>query len=174
MYDLYRRGLFGNRLRVWFNFQEFLDSGFVGTVGLRYRKQTLNAPTQRMHSSEVEGALQALEHQGWDSSAFAICETDEGHDRHFYGEVAKSERYMDLTYTTVNKTSRLALKEETLHASGLKALYLLKTYMDSCSFEDIMTLQETYPDSIIEFTVYKDDLGNCPHRNTIIWEVRNY
>lgn len=57
---------------------------------------------------------------------------------------------------------------------GLVALGMLKSRCDANSYEDLMELLDEYPDSTIEFAVYEVNLGVIPHRNTIIFEVRNY
>lgn len=59
-------------------------------------------------------------------------------------------------------------------ATGLKAEVLLKGAMSPGSYEDFQILRETYPDHVIEFTVYDAPVGDIPHRNTIVWEVRLY
>ena len=35
-YELYKRGLYGNKLRTWYSLEEFIESGYNGTVSLRY------------------------------------------------------------------------------------------------------------------------------------------
>ena len=40
--------------------------------------------------------------------------------------------------------------------------------------EQLMNLDDIFPDSIIEFSAYNTQVGNIPNRNTIFWEVRNY
>ncbi len=50
----------------------------------------------------------------------------------------------------------------------------LKQIMTAIDYEDINELLDTFPDAVIEFSVYNQQVGNCPNRKTIIWEVRNY
>jgi len=79
-----------------------------------------------------------------------------------------------LLYSIVKKPMNIALKEEPKHAHGLEALSLLKTNLWSQSYTDLMDLLDIYSESVIEFGAYDLAVGDLPHRNTIIWEVRNY
>lgn len=58
--------------------------------------------------------------------------------------------------------------------TGLKAKLILQENLSPKSYDDIQELLEIYKDHIIEFENYKINLGNIPHRNTLIWEVRKY
>lgn len=50
----------------------------------------------------------------------------------------------------------------------------LKQIMTDQDYEDINELLESFPNAVIEFSVYNRVVGDCPNRKTIIWEVRNY
>ena len=60
------------------------------------------------------------------------------------------------------------------HRGYLETKILLDTYMDPSSRDDLDSLFDLYPDSAIELTTFDINVGQFPHRNTIIWEVRNY
>ena len=79
-----------------------------------------------------------------------------------------------LTYSTIKKPMNPALKEETKYAAGLNALLLLKKSLCPSSFDNLETLLDIYPESVIEFGAYEVNVGVIPNRNTLIWEVRNY
>jgi hypothetical protein len=46
--------------------------------------------------------------------------------------------------------------------------------MDPSSRDDLDALFDLYPDAAVEFACFPHNLGIFPHRNTVIWEVRNY
>lgn len=57
---------------------------------------------------------------------------------------------------------------------GVSAKVILEGVCDTNSYEDIRELLTLYPGHVVEFTVCSRLLGNLPHRNTVIWEVRKY
>ncbi len=59
-------------------------------------------------------------------------------------------------------------------ATGLKAKIVLEQYLNPSDYDCIMELLDIYQDHIIEFSIFEKFVGNISHRNTIIWEVRNY
>ncbi len=60
------------------------------------------------------------------------------------------------------------------HVTGLRSLMLLRAAMTTDSYEDFQILLDQYPEHVIEFGCYGINCGDCPGRNTIIWEVRRY
>jgi hypothetical protein len=66
---------------------------------------------------------------------------------------------------------RLALAEETLHATGLKAKIILESLLDPTSYDAIIDLLEKYDGHVIEFSCWERKVGI---RRTMIWEVRDY
>ena len=60
------------------------------------------------------------------------------------------------------------------HCMGVSAIMLLKRHLNPNSLADLLTLLDQYPDSVVELSATNICLGVLPHRNAIIWEVRNY
>lgn len=79
-----------------------------------------------------------------------------------------------LEYTTVKKPWGEAFAEGQVSVQGLRALYLLREWFDPASYDDLMTLFDQYPDSVVEFSVLEEYGGTVPGRNVLIWEVRDY
>lgn len=97
------------------------------------------------------------------------------HDKQtLQGEVQLSERWLDLRYTFVKKPMRESLAEQELYASGLKAIWLLKTYFDPASYDWLQHLFDAYPGHVIEFSCFSVNWGTIPNRNTVVWECRLY
>ena len=101
----------------------------------------------------------------------AMCPTEK---TIIQGELQQSVDYIDLTYTTVVAPMRDALRKETKHANGIRAVNLLKWGMDPASYDWLSELLSLYPDHIVEFTCLAVCWGTVPNRNTIFWEIRKY
>lgn len=79
-----------------------------------------------------------------------------------------------LYYSTYPDVMRRSLELGGQEVTGLRADYILKHYLDPCSYVDLRELLVSYPEHAIEFTVFNQDVGVFPHRNTVIWEARDY
>jgi hypothetical protein len=88
------------------------------------------------------------------------------------GEVQRGVGGLDLTYTTVTKPMRDALREKTEHIHGIQATRLLQYFMNEYSWDWLLTLLDRYPDHVIEFSVYGCEWGTVPGHNTVFWEIR--
>lgn len=90
------------------------------------------------------------------------------------GYVYRGVRGLELDYNlTPGINMRQAMKYP-LHAHGLKALEIIRWACDPSDYDDLMALLDEYDDHVVEFTAYQISVGNCPRRNTVIWEVRKY
>ena len=90
------------------------------------------------------------------------------------GEAMRSAQHgWSFTLSYEKRPMRMSLGNSALHAGPIY-LSVLRGLMTPSSYDDFETLFETYPDSVVEFSVYSRNVGTLPYRNTIIWEVRNY
>ena len=184
MYDLYQRGLFGNRLKDWPTPWACLDDpNRPSIVGIRYRGLVKNAPCiPHISIDQLENVVARLSLDGWEPSRMLTCESFPNHARTIQGEVCRSENFYDLRYSDVQLMMRDAFRIETKYARGLEAKILLEHYMDPASYDDLMDIFEMYDSATVdpydnsvavEFTCLNTDIGVCPGRNTLIWEVRH-
>lgn len=60
------------------------------------------------------------------------------------------------------------------HWEGVAARHLLRRHMNPNSFEDMLAAFEKWPGHVYEFSACNKTFGSVPHRNCVIWEVRNY
>jgi hypothetical protein len=51
---------------------------------------------------------------------------------------------------------------------------VLGSLLSPSSREDLRELAGRFPAAVIEFSAYSRKVGVLPHRNTLIWEVREY
>lgn len=167
----YQAGEFGNRSPTWNTYAQFLRDRYTGLVHIRNRiqgaKTWYNVP-----ASQVGFKLDQIVNEGWNRSLLYFSGMAPTEKTTFQGEVVQSTDYLDLFYSHVPLPMRDSLLQGGKQVSGLKALGLMKTYMDPSSFDWVQELLEEYPGHVIEFSCYSVNWGTVPHRNTVIWEVR--
>lgn len=175
MYPLYEAGKFGNKLESWSSVDEYLSSGSPKSVGLRYKGQTGGLWFQSyLKPTEVRAVADRWLTEGAKESLIVVSEAAPDEYIIAQGEVCRYLWGLELRYSTVKTAMRKALATEQHHARGLRAKMLLESWMSPGSLNDLNELLDTYPDAVIEFSTFSIELGSCPHRNTLIWEVRNY
>jgi hypothetical protein len=175
MYGLLLSGAFGNTIRAW-TYDEWLrESNKPSHAGFRYCSHKLHGPCLTgLYIGQLEIALESYEKAGWPKRDAIIGEELPNHRRIFQGEVCISERGYDLTYTTQALPMRPAMAQEQLYADGISALVLMRRFIDPQSLSEIVDLSAEHDNAVVEFTTCSIDVGMIPHRNTVIWEVRNY
>jgi hypothetical protein len=57
--------------------------------------------------------------------------------------------------------------------SGVAAKMVLRRHMNENSWDDFNVLLEQYPGHVYEMTTMNICFGTVPHRNTVLWEVRD-
>lgn len=60
------------------------------------------------------------------------------------------------------------------HWTGTAARMVLSRHLNENSRDDLWALVGAYPDHVVELSALDRCLGTVPHRNGIVWEVRNY
>jgi len=171
-------GAFGNTVEQWDTKEKLFASGFTGNVYIRIRGGRVGGVfIKNLPICKVAKKVAQLVKKGhsekdlyfgeWISPKLAIMNC----------ELCRSERYLELRYSRLKMTQREAFrmtgKLQAKNAHGLTAEYILRSVTDEWSFNVIMELLEKYPDSVIEFTIYKRSHGTIG-RDIIFWEVRNY
>jgi hypothetical protein len=159
---MYQKGLFGNRIATWTSINDFYKSGYNGKVTLRDKNQQGGLCQYNVDSKDVPKS---------DSIVINISAPDEF--LLFQGEITRSKDYLYL-FASCEKTKMRDALKSAIGFTGLDVVRLLKMSMTPSSYDDLQDLFELYPDSIIELGVYSINVGLLPHRNTLIWEVRNY
>lgn len=168
----YQAGRLGNRAPTWNTLTEFLASGYRGKVHLRNR--IAGGPTQyNVPATLVELFLQDFLDVHKLSISDIYVSGMAPHDKNvLQGEVRRSERGLDLIYSTQpGLPMRDALREYTKQATGLGALCLLRAAMDANSFDWLQILFDEYPDHVVEFSSFSIPWGTL-NWNTCFWELR--
>jgi len=117
----------------------------------------------------------SLWRQQADPSKWYVSEMAPHHLGTAQGEVQRSVNHLDLTITTGKLPMREALLTDyTTFVTGLRAVMLLRHFMNDKSYEWLEYLLETYPDHVVEFTCFSRCWGTVPGYNTVFWETRLY
>jgi len=166
-------GEFGNKLRTWPYVEYFRRNICCPEAGLRYSDPRGGGACFEAHIPHyaVHDRIVAWEFMGRNLDNIMVCEEAPDHRLVVNGE------YHDVYgfhFSRVKKPMRAALKEGGRCASVPRARLMLRQAMTPSSWTDFEELTETYPEHVIELSVYECMLGVLPGRNTIIWEVRNY
>lgn len=174
-YKAYNLGLYGNKLKTWDNLDKLKASGIREGICVRYKVPGNNWTWFNIDYAEVLANIHyAIEEEFADATLFTFNEVGPDEQIVLQGEVMRSIRGLDLTYSQESSIMHRFAMKTAKHADGLQAVGLLQKHLSPSSYDDLMELLSLYQDSIIEFTTYTIDVGNCRGRNTIMWEVRNY
>lgn len=174
-YALYETGFFGNKAITWKNLSEVIESGWKGKICIRGRKGVPRSFVKyNVAVEEAKKIIEEFKSNGIKQSDLTFNQLMPDDKLILQGEVTIGFNGIDLHYTTIKKPMNIALKEESINISGLRARILLENTMCSESFESIIELLYMFPGNVIEFSVYSIGVGIIDNRNTIIWEVRNY
>lgn len=185
---LYKSGKFGNYGVDWTTPQKAREDGFKGLVMLRSKKPASLWCAPNLSLDEAESRIEDAVSLGEDRNQFyvsAMLSDQESHTT-IQGEVFRSPLGLTLNYTTSPKPMRLALREQSLHAHGAAAHYILRSYLDWDSYDQLIQMIDNdyselcnngWPTShVVEFTTFDCPVGvNADNlRNTMFWEVRAY
>lgn len=174
MYDLYEKGLLGNRPRIWKNLDELMaDTSYDGKVSIRYKDPAFQYKKYYVPKAQVPEVIAAIP-AVVNHKLFTFNESMPDDKLVLQGEVGYTPFGFELFYNT---EKNIAMRDAMLRgkrATMLEARIRLQTAMDPSSYDDLWALLDTYEDAAVEFSTYSIDVGVYPHRNTVFWEVRNY
>jgi hypothetical protein len=167
-YRLWRAGLLGNRPRTWPTYEALLASGYVGTVTIRSVGAAGGKTRYRVPLAEVPEYLKT-----WVGTP-TFNESAPDDMLVIQGEVMRSETGLVLAYDTTPDMPMNVARHQFRTAGPLYAKLLLDHHLSPASRDDLNAIWDLYPDAVIEFSTYSVKVGDQPHRNTLIWEVRDY
>jgi hypothetical protein len=178
MSRLYHDGKFGNHIATFPDLLELnraVDRGYSEPVTLRYRGESggkfcaYNVAPDELASTVVDWVRRGAEFGKIYANGYIQSDLIT-----FQAEIQHGYRGYDIRYSTAALPMREALAFDQEHAHGLRALGILRHYLCPNSFADLEALFDIYPDSVVETTTVRGNIGVIPHRNTVFWEVRNY
>jgi hypothetical protein len=180
-YRLWQGGAFGNKLRAWETLDAWRASRTPGPVAIRVREGLGGGlclydvfPADGLHISlaaQVAGV-------SWDS---LMANEMAPHTEILQGEYLNDVCTIDgeiqvghFFHSRVRLRMRDALKVAPQVAHGLRADLMIREAMTPASYEDWRELLVRYPGHVLEVSIYENCLGDLPHRNALVWEVRKY
>ena len=175
----YAKGEFGNHSPTWKALDRWLlDQRIPGTnprALFHIRNRVAGGPTwYNLLAREVVTTWGKITANGVDPSTLYISAMAPSEKTIFQGEVSRGVWSYELTYTTVAKPMREALKEQTHVARGIIAITLLRKFLCERSYDWLMYLLDNYEGHVVEFSTYSVEWGTLPGYNTVFWEVRKY
>jgi hypothetical protein len=177
-FAIYEKGGFGNKLRTWDHVNDFvLGAGrnYAGTVSMRYKGTGGAWTAYNVKPGDVIDTAIKWVAEGADFNWIVVNESAPDDLLTIQGEIILWPDGLNFLWNTAKVKMRTAMQVGFEHnAVGLRALMMLKHYCSPSSYDDLMELFDLYPNSAIEFSVYKISLGDTRGRNTIVWECRNY
>lgn len=167
MYKILAQGGFGNCVKQYNSLEEFQQSGYDRLVGIRsLRRGGLFIPYVK--PEDVKTHLNKF------PEGYNISPMQDDKRIRVQGELFRDESGLRLFCSFVQEPMRAALKKGGQQYSNLEALRILKRNFWPSSYDDIMELLDDYDGHVVEFSCYSIPVGSLPHRNVIIWEVRQY
>lgn len=178
---LWQAGVFGNKLRSWETIREWRLSNYRGPVALRCREGRGAGPCiYDVVPGEVCQAIEELQARGAREGDIMVNEMSPNIEI-LQGEYLNDVREINgeviwgyFLHSRLRMRMRHALQLAPAVSCGLKSDLLLRQAMTTASYEDWQELLERYPGHVLEVSVYDRCLGDCPGRNALVWEVRQY
>jgi len=173
----YQKGEFGNAGPTWLTVQDWLDdpqghgtTGWNGPRLFHLRNKVPGGPT--FYDLTVNQVLSKVEALQSSISDFYLSEMAPTSQTLIQGEVKRGLMGLELRYSQERMTMRAALQTSQETTAGLRAVFLLRKYLDASSYDWLMELLDLYQNHIVEFSTYSVCWGTLPNRNTVFWEVR--
>lgn len=180
-FDLWEAGVLGNRTMIWHDVEDALASGSpkigfreVGKTGGGLWELVVRAPNRDDYAKTVREVATRWRMQG---RRFILDNSVPNEKSTMQGEVCRTYQGLQ-SFLAIGRglpPMRLSIAAGLhAHRNGCETNLLLDQYMDPSSRDDLRDLMDLYPDAAIEFTCFSVNVGNLPHRNTILWETRDY
>lgn len=177
-YKLFERGVFGNRSLTWPTLADWQQSGYQGTIAIR-TKGVGTRCDYHIRPEDVVARYEDFLAQGYAPEQCHFSQMAVDSTIVAQGEVLRSYRGLELTYSREQVPMRQALAKSTETAVGLQADLLLRRFCCERGYAWITELLEEWPTEVnqcspvIEWSAYSVPLGTLGWR-TVIWELRGY
>jgi len=175
-YTAYSSGLYGNKLRTWSSYEEYLESGFNGLVVIRYLGSIGGKYCYyNLKKEDVLLKINCILKDGGELNRIIINEQAPDQSILVQGEYWNgADNLHYFMYSDVKLQMRDALREKRLYSTGYRTLLMFRYLMTPSSYEDFEVICGMFPDHVIELSIYSVCVGDIVGRNTLCWEVRKY
>ncbi len=179
MYRALSRGDFGNTIPQFYSVESWLasdDCYRFALWGVRSSRVSSHTKT-RMFVPRDEVADYANQHfaDGVNISCMvdAVCEITA------WLEVYESETGLvvqGIEHPPKGLSWREGMRNPALLKTwnGIAAKQILRKHLNANSLDDLDIVLSRYPGHVVEMSAVDRCVGTVPHRNAIVWEVRNY
>ena len=174
---LWHDGTFGNKAGDWRTYGELEESGFKGTVAIRYCGIGHGSLfIKDLKVEQVKAELNKAYSQGWSLNDLYILEQiSPSQVRYLVNmEVIRTELGLAVFYSRVNDLMRDSLRAGGQQIFGLRAEMLLKYLLTPVDYDELMYLLDRFPDHAIEVSGFDRSVGTMSNHRMIVWEVRKY
>jgi hypothetical protein len=182
-YKLCHAGGYGNRIRQWPSYAALKSSDYKDQVAMRVRMGGGGGGPSAFHipQENVPGMMRLwCDTYGISPDQFEFTEMADS-PRILQGEYRNDVVEVDgcvvhgvFRHSFKSGPMPEALKAESFTSYGLKSDLLIRNAMTQASYEDWQELLTLYPGHVLEVSVWEQCIGDLPHRNAIVWEVRMY
>jgi len=164
-YELYLKGVYGNKPLAWRSGNEMWAAGYRGPCTIRGRVSD-SGVSRRQYGVPAEKAR-------YDTNF--VNETMPDDELLIQGEFQQDIRHLYIHYSQIKGISnQQAMRSHgSEHAWGIKAREILKHYMDACSYDNVDRLLNLFPEGAVEFSTFRIPVGDLGW-NTVFWEIRQY
>lgn len=179
--DMYKRlaaGEFGNTIEQWFDLSRWsaLAPANIGWWGIR--SQVPGGPCfLNVRREDVPDAVRRVESEGYAYNISMMI--DKVVTVRLWAEVMRTAGglYLYGVADPGEKFGPTASWRREMPTAGREwfgsvAGEVLRTLLNSNSYEDLMILLDNYPDHVVEFSACEQCIGVVAGRNAVVWEVR--
>lgn len=175
MYEMLAAGRFGNTIQQYFDVHEWAQSEeYQKYAWWGIRSLIPGGPCHlNYHREWVRNVMHEFDEYGYNISVMV----DQAFSVKMWAEVYRSELGLTLWYLEYPPRGsgwRKLFPAEGKMAYGTTAKMMLKRHLNDNSYDDMMILLDEYDGHVVEFSVLDRCFGTVPHRNAIVWEVRDY
>ncbi len=175
MYEAQMSYKLGNCLRIWQGIDQVRRSSYDGPIAIRSL-----VPGHRMLTHIDEKDLETITHEYLKKECLQqeqiiyseMAAPSMGIKRLLNAEVMRTEVGLYVQWCDENIRMPEAMKKAKV-STGTTAKLVLEHFLDPCDYDDITTLLDMYPDSVIELSVLDKNVG-WAGRKMLVWEVKNY
>ena len=183
MYDMLARGELGNTLPQYFTLQEWANHAHeFPTWGIRVTTGR-GGPDARSRLNVCTANVAPYVLKNFAEGEYNISGMVDPFVT-FRAEVVELDNGLSVSYVVGYPETlaipggahpwRYAFACLARRAYGIRALEILRHFVPENDLNDIRALIDAYPRHVVEFSVADRCVGKIPHRQAVIWEVRNY
>lgn len=176
MYELLKKGGFGNTIRMWETIEDLCrakEEGYSGNVSVRTSTISDTGIRPFYPNRSVYEAIDLGQRLRCLGYTVHFNETPPDHLLRINAEYMLWDGLPYMEYSTLKTAMREGLRRQRLYVESTEATLILKTVLSPASFEDITLLAEQYPEAVVEFSAYDVFVGELKGRNAVVWECRH-